>query len=353
MKKLLLLTLSAVLAGTLPSFAVQIGGNAPQVSAGQEAIDAAFNIALNQLNGKVANIKNRPQKMAKAFADAASFSNHAGTQRGYLNYENFALTAGTMAGFQVPGLSATEIQKLDDNILNSGDSKIGVGWQTWAVQLGINASFITDGLYLGLKFGQASLSLDAEDNEMKFKYITLGLTSSYSFIGEHSIGIIKWRGLAFATGLMYQKSTTDYILDLGTQKGTMGGAGAVQIASDLDFETSSTIWTVPVELNTAFRLFWTTNLHLGTGADICWGKTDLALKLNGDVNIVDSPLEQTKSGTVYFTDKVGVNGKKPSIIKPKLMAGLGCLIGPVVVDIPFTYYLGNGFDLGFTAGIIW
>jgi hypothetical protein len=127
------------------------------------------------------------------------------------------------------------------------------------------------------------------------------------------------------------------------------GTITVTIDPDLQFKIDSDIFTVPVELSTSVRLLWIVNLSLGAGADFSYGKSDMTMNINGDVNITGA--SQTAPG--YIKVDAGVNDTLPDWVKPKLMAGLGLSLGPVMIDVPVTYYFSNGFNVGVTAGIVW
>jgi len=44
----------------------------------------------------------------------------------------------------------------------------------------------------------------------------------------------------------------------------------------------------------------------------------------------------------------------PTTFNPKVMSGFGLSMGPVIIDVPFTYYLlDHGYNLGVTLGIVW
>jgi hypothetical protein len=46
-------------------------------------------------------------------------------------------------------------------------------------------------------------------------------------------------------------------------------------------------------------------------------------------------------------------GTGPTKVLPKIFCGPGLNFGPVIIDIPFTYYFNNGFDVGVTLGVVW
>ena len=58
-----------------------------------------------------------------------------------------------MGSAVVPGLSTDKLGNVADDLTDEGDAEVGAAWQTWAAQIGINAGFLLDGLYLGAKIG--------------------------------------------------------------------------------------------------------------------------------------------------------------------------------------------------------
>lgn len=344
---LLGLTLSPMFAAG--AFALTINGTAPSSDdpVRNEALRRAFDRALADLNKEVGRISPRPAKMAKAFADSAAFSNHAATQRGYMDYSKFAVTAGTMAGFQLPGLSGNEFTNFADDLKENGDARFGANYQVWAAELGINASFLLEGLYFGLKFGLCSLDIPLDEHRIKYDYWSLGLLAKYRFLGPKSAaGLVSWKGMSVGSGILYQYTKTNYIMRVGDVDVNESGAN-VKIDSDVDFAMKYNGVTVPLEIMTGVNLLKIITLHAGVGVDInlIYGKMSIGAKGRVYSNEAD------RDGSISLSE--GMDNIKPSYLRPKLMAGIGVGLGPVVVDIPVTYYIKNGFNVGVSLGFIW
>ncbi|MCL1910661.1 MAG: hypothetical protein FWG13_00445, partial [Leptospirales bacterium] len=256
----------------------------PQVSGGADLQGAADSLA-NNIISELSNINAKPKKFTKANANAASFANHAATQRGYTDYDYFALTVGAMVGGQLPTFSSNELKGLDSTIENEGDAEIGFSAQ-FAVQLGIKAWFISDDLYLGLKVGKIKFNFDPND-ENKFEYDTfmLGLVGNYMLFNKTSIGFgsIRWRGVNFGTGLIYQSSDTKYMMKIDD---VSDGSNSLNVTNPyLNYKMNSKIVTIPLELTTALRLLYCTNFTVGFGADLAMGKTDVKFGMDGDLKL--------------------------------------------------------------------
>ncbi|MCL1911980.1 MAG: hypothetical protein FWG13_07235, partial [Leptospirales bacterium] len=117
----------------------------------------------------------------------------------------------------------------------------------------------------------------------------------------------------------------------------------------LNYKMSSKIVTIPLELTTALRLLYCTNFTVGFGADLVMGKTDVKFGMDGGLKLT--------GGTATTPGRIEVAGgtkSSPSIVKPKLMAGIGIgIVDALVIDMPLTVYWGSGFDIGITIGTVW
>jgi hypothetical protein len=125
------------------------------------------------------------------------------------------------------------------------------------------------------------------------------------------------------------------------------GLGYRAVKPKLNFDLTVTTYTIPLEVNTSILVLWFLNLDLGVGADIAFGKNDTSIKMNSPVY---------KDGQYKGSLLVSAGGDMaPTIFNPKVMTSLGLKLGPVVIDIPVTYYFTNGagFSAGFTLGVVW
>jgi hypothetical protein len=222
----------------------------------------------------------------------------------------------------------------------------------------LNTSFLVDGLYLGVKFGYFNLT---SIENLEFKTLNLGLVANYQLVNPRSLaGIIKWRGVTVGSGFVYQSSTIKYGMTLDDPDPVTGISAGGYTASlaiknpkaELGFEVST--FTIPLEVATSVRLLWILNLAVGAGVDLAFGSSELTLGASGDIG-----LEQT-AGTdlgAINPGSLSVSGggtESPAFFHPKVTAGLGISLGPVVIDVPFAYYFAEqGYSVGVTVGIIW
>lgn len=323
-----------------------------------------WNNAIQQIRDDIGTISATPVKLGKAFANAGVYSNHAATQRGYQGYDLFAVTVGTMFATQLPTMDFGKLGDIGNDLKNNGDVEAGLGWQIWAAQAGINSKFLLDGLYLGLKFGYMKYDLPVDPHKSQIDYLSLGVVANYQIFDEISLmGLLVWRGLSVGSGLLYQKNNTAFIYNVDTinqdvnydLSGSGGPTGTSTIVLDpqVKFGLESNLVTIPVELTTAVRLLYVLNISVGFGFDINFGSSDLIVAFKSSIDTQNLPagVQQTSSGSI--TTDAGSPGAKPKAFAAKAMAGIGLGIGPVMVDIPVTYYFNNGLSVGLSVGFVW
>ena len=342
-----------------------------------EDLAGEFNKYEDQIRTDMAGLPSSFPNLAKAFANTSVFSSDGASQRGYEGYKAFSFTVGFMGALQFP----RKFSILDEikNAIGSGEGEggfdfgrdnmdIGVGLdaQILNAQLGINTSkFLLEGFYLGFKFSMFDTNwVKAMPlSDFSFKTMSLGITASYQLINQMRLfgGLLVWRGLNLGTGFVWQNTSfgltsSPHIADgLGNiSVDAPAPIGTLNINFDevfhLDINTNNFI--IPIEAKTSIRLLWFMNFALGAGVDIAFGGSDI--KAYGSLNVTEhSPLPadvELVEGTPRLEYSLG--GKSaPSIFNVKAMGAVGFNFGPVIIDIPVTYYfLDNGYSLGVTFG---
>ena len=358
MKKLRIILLSClfIAAGTVSLMArITVTGTAPTSSNIPDGtIETPFNNALDETRKTLAKYGDQ-KDLVLGFANAGVYASQVANQWGYQGYDTFAVTIGTMGGGQLPSASPSGISDEFDKLKDDGDIYLGAAWQMWAAQVGINADFLLDDLYLGVKFGV--LSMDVGD--FNFDSLTFGVLANYQIFEEKEVvlGLIKWRGLSVGSGLIYQKNDTSYALDLdtlesGTFEAATGYSGTVTLDQSIDLGVETWSMSIPVEVTTAVRLLYFLNLSVGLGADLSFGGSEIILKSGGDTNLTGGLANvQETSGNVKIDG--GTEGDGPNFIRPRIMAGIGFGVGPVMIDVPVAWYLNSGFSLGLSLGVVW
>jgi len=364
MKKTITKILCAVLflAGTFSGFALDVNGTPPTFNdaALNSAVSTAFNTALGKLRDEVRDIDAKPKDFIQSWGNAAIFASHGATQRAYGDYKLFSFTIGPMIGLQLPGdpfQIADNLDNLADKLNQDRDIKLGISPQIFNARLGINTSkFLLDNLYLGVHLGfiklkEKDLGLDG----FSYENFSFGVTANYQIIQHVNVvpKILLWRGVNLGSGLIFQTTKINYAYQLDTYSENLGGSytsSNLTIDPRLILDMNINTVTIPLEATTAVKLLSFLNIPLGVGVDLGFGKSDIKIGMDGKVNVTNTTATQTSMG------KVSVNAggdMAPSFFNLKFMTGIGINIGPVLLDVPITFYAGNGYSVGITVGAVW
>ncbi len=314
---------------------IVIGGQAPAGYA------AEFNQALTEIRQELLTYQRQP-KLARSFASANAYASHASTQRGYQGYKLMAISVGTMAGAQVPSLDFDyykSFEKIEKELQYKGDVELGLALVPYSVQVGLNlGAFGVEGLYTSVKFGMLNYSYD----KYYIEAINTGLMLNYQIVKAKKAGLalFLWRGLSIGTGVLYNKNYVRIGHSL-----TYRLESVVYVRPELDFNIYSESWVVPLELTTSLRLLWILNLTLGAGIDFATSET--FIKVRGISPVYELATFQTGFLYAYGEEK----GKMRNWYLPKLIAGVGFGIGPVVIDVPISYYFIKGIHVGVSVGV--
>jgi len=313
-------------------------------------------------------------KLAGGFANASIFTSDAASQRGYEGYNAFSITVGPMIAFQFPQDSIKDILSI---FYNEGvtelvkyilDIPFGFDVQISA-QFGINTSkFLLEGLYLGFKFIKFDTNwIKDMPSEFSFSTMSIGVNASYQLIRQKRLlaGLLVWRGLNLGTGFIWQNTSLGLTTalpipeELATVKiPTIPAIGDINMPLNpnfhLDFETKTYI--VPMEAMTSIRLAGFFNLALGAGVDVAFGGS--SINISGSFNVDEDKIDQqlrplgiTMEEAPKLELRLG-GMSRPSIFNVKIMGAVGFNFGPVLIDIPVTYYLfSNGYSIGLTFGV--
>jgi hypothetical protein len=374
MKKLFCVLL--VLSMAIPTFADKIdfgvSGRAPTIKGDQSnttviieeansQINTAFGELIKDLNKQFSDMAfDSPTKFLGAMANSSVYGSHGATTRAYGGYKKFSATIGPMFGFQLPsglGSIMDDLNGISDSLKKDGDINLGVGPNVINVNFGLNMGIIKlDKLYLGARVGY--FKLPSLIDNFNYDYLTLGLTANYQIIPSLSLaGLITWRGLSLGSGLLYNKSNIKITVPLGEKINEEIGSGAdslgyVRLDPKASLNLNINTVTIPLEAITAIKLL-IFNIPLGLGADIAFGKTSLGFGVDSDIELDLDPskgLQQASKGNI----SVGAGASAPpAFFNFKIMTGLGFAFGPVIIDIPITFYpASNGYTFGLTMGAV-
>jgi hypothetical protein len=366
-KSLLLVCILALAAGPLFAQKLRIDGTPPKT--GDINLDAAiageWTKFIQDVDDEINDIDSKPEKLIRGFADASIYAGQGASQRGYAGYKLFAFTIGPMVGVKLPGSPFEIMDELDgltDTLNEEHDLKIGLDVQAISGQISINTSaFLLEDLYLGLRFGYFKLNNAIDD--LGFKTFSIGVVGNYQLFKEKSFaaGLVKWRGLNLGTGFLYQSTDLNYAASIDSySESFIEGGVNYNLAVDprLVLDLSTKTFTIPLEVSTSLRLLWVLNLTLGAGVDIGFGSSNLTLGADGDIRVSEvssygysTPVTTTDPGNLSLE---GGGKMRPTVFNPKLMGGFGFSFGPVILDIPVTWYpVENGFSVGVTLGAVW
>jgi hypothetical protein len=363
MKKLFCVLL--VLAMAIPAFAEKINfgvtGTAPTVTGGTGAtefnneIDKAFKKGMDELNDKLNDIGiGQPTDFLGSMANSSAFGSHGANTSSYGGYKKFSATIGPMVGLQLPSEKALdEMDKMAKKLEEDGDINLGVSPNLFNINFGLNMGFLKlEELYLGVRIGFLKLPQGLLE-DFSYDNFLIGVTANYQIMPPVSLAkFIIWRGVNLGSGLLFNNSNIKFIIPMDDINEPIADGGNVIMKPDAVLNMKINTCTIPLEAVTAIKLL-IFNIPLGIGADIVFGKTSLDLGVNSGIDLEDLPngYKQATNGSVSIN--AGASGK-PGFFNFKIMTGFGFVMGPVVIDIPFTIYPSAhpGYNLGLTIGAV-
>ena len=363
MARKLIITISLFIFIVSGAFAVDVTATLPSLFYEGDLIDVGdFDItdvtAPAEENLKIFDSMNR---LTQAFGNANSYAADAATTRGLMGYRFITVAAGTMIGLQFPDNDFTAIDDSLSRIEKEGDAYFGAALQGITVSVGVNAGLLVDGLYLTGKAGRFNMDTD----DLTFDSSVFGLLANYQIINPRSLlGAVRWRGVQAGAGLVYYTSTSSFNVASETVEVTKeithnGITEDATLFLDPSFkaEVTSSGFKVPLDLITGIRLLWVANLNFGVGMDLNLGSrsevsytADGRTYFGGDIMEVGDVTQTPGSVTI----KGGTKGDGAELMRLRAMAGFGIGVGPLKIDIPFTYYFddeGPGVNLGITGAV--
>jgi hypothetical protein len=381
-KKLLLsvffLFLTGMVFGTPTKFTPpKFESNDPGININIEEINNAAIDAFIDLQNLIEDfLPDNFYNLARGFANASVFSSDGASQRGYGGYKAFSFTFGFVSAAQLPQF---DILKDFMDSMNSDEGEIasdlfkkiakipfGLDLQILNAKFGINTSFLMKNLYLGFKFSKfdSNWMNIIPISGFSFKTMSMGVNASYQLITQKRLptGLLLWRGLNIGSGFIWQNTNLSITPTLPEDMENVlipipviGDEISIPVNGviHLGFETNNYI--VPIEAMTSIRLLFL-NVALGAGVDIAFGSTtiDASGSLKVDKDKVNYEL-QPKGLTMVEAPSIDINleGKSgPSSFNPKIMGAVGFNFGPIIIDIPLTYYFkDNGYSFGVTFGL--
>jgi len=331
--------------------------------------------AQKQLNGFGSQ-----KKLAEGFGNSNVYSAQSGTLQGYQGYKAFAVMGGLMVGAQLPTFDTSQMTAIATNMQKDPDVYAGIAASVTDINVGINAETVfgffnkdlgktLKNFYFNVKFGglNTSYALDSS-TDLTMASTNFGIGVNYQFLpATPSImsGLLQWRGLNFGTGFNYQSNKIDFALTMSkiTQemKTNVSGtdvAATLAVTPKVNVGVVMNTFSIPLEATTSVQVLWLTNINFGVGADLVFGSSDVNATVNSPLT-VDSITGLNALGVSYAstpgkaTIDAGTKGISPSLVRARIMSGIGMNLGPVKIDIPVYYYFSSGLAFGLSAGFVW
>lgn len=316
----------------------------------------------------------------KGFAQATANTAIASNLFAHQGYKLFAVSMG----FNLSIAADDPLQNAMFIINNSNDSdkildeleskkvKAGLSLQSFSANVGINMSWLLDGLYLGVvlgstaaevsteKAGEVSLltiplysieKLEANDDSPTFTATAdsaiFGVRGNYQLIDPFSIPILfRWNGVNVGTGLIYTAFNISADLDISPalkiEEDTLGASVAI----------NSSAFTIPLEISTGVRLLSAVNIGIGLGADLQFGSStfDVDMDFGDEDNLMSKAINKTINDILAESESdlefpLSIEGA-PAVFNPRASLGVGIGLGPVTLDFIGTLYFQTGVTIG-------
>ncbi len=320
-------------------------------------------------------------ELATAAAHAGAAAAHLGTQRAFSDYRILAVVVGAGVGVSVPGLDPLAFQTAVADLETEGDIYVGASIQPIVASIGFNLSRWIPKTRVDAKVGLADIAQGTVSTGIAYSSLSVGMNLNYQLLASRQapLGVLRWRGLTLATGLLFQRSRTDLTVtiqdedfsqpitygDLGFSPAALAALGRSADDSFLDLVVSPTItavvesrtYSIPFEVTTGLRIFWLLDINLGAGVDLVFGRS--RLEFGTDVGLDADPDPAFDDAVVIVPGSVAfniTNTASPRLLRPRLTSGIGFNIGPAKLDIPVMLFFepdGNTVMAGVNLGIVW
>lgn len=370
---------SVTLSGVLGDLATETQRN--QLNSELQTLGASFEAELSA-NEDLAKFTDQDD-LTRGFANAGATAAHLGTQRSFIDYRRFALVVGTGAAFVAPGSDLGAALDAAEGIEEDGDIYVGAAFQPISASLGINLSRWVDGMRANVKVGYASISAGSISDEISFESLSVGVGVSYQLLQPRSLplGLIRWRGVSFATGFNFQRNTTEIeftaagddfeagealtLGDIGFTDGDLTGTGYTEttelgtltMTPTLLASIESRTYAIPLEVNTGIRFLYLLEFNVGAGVDLTMGSSEVAVGSKTEVGFKKNPDLEDQIDFTPGSANVGIKTTNdPQLVRPRITAGFGINLGPIKLDVPLMYYFdsdGPGAMVGVNVGIVW
>lgn len=326
-KRLLVLALAILPA---PAFAqnvqIQLGGNAQTVA-------NQLGLNVNQLESLISDqiaayysVNDVPEYL-RLSANAQSLINKG------VGVDYGSNPTGFLFGIAVAGAVDTgesDVSTALEN-LNFDPSErvvpVGIGAQI-SLMLGYN--FTRQGVP-GLTLYANGLAFPLQVDEYDADFYNFGFHAQYNLWGHQTKNkTFNWGGLDLTSGFEFSQMRLNLAESLPASIPLSANGGSVQLSTDAvgTLELVQTAWTVPVEVTTAFTLFYFASLYTGVAADFQFGGASIDADLSDDDLEISGVPGVDSLGSVRI-DASEDNGPTPVLFR--VLVGLQFNLGPVKV----------------------
>lgn len=328
------------------------------ISKGLQTVDTLFNL----LGG---------------FGQATANTAVASSLFGYQGYKIFALSFGLL------GTVATDIDKVDSvlKIVNSGKDELdllddlealgisaGVALQGFSFNVGVNMSWLVDGLYVGAVMGQSSTSVTSTKIVEELMFVPVvnmknsgsnaaftmklstgifGIRGYYQLIKPFKVPVLfRWNGLNVGTGFIYTGNAINANMDLLP----LLDVELPDQTLDVKFKIDSKAYTIPLEISTGVQLLSSLTVSAGAGLDVQFGSSTIGFDLkSSEADSISSKIVNALLDELFKIENMNFpynSTSKPAVLNPRVGLGVGLGVGPISFDVAATMFLQTGLSVG-------
>jgi hypothetical protein len=181
--------------------------------------------------------------------------------------------------------------------------------------------------------------------EVSVRIFDVGAHYQHRFLPGVGLGLVRWDGLSFTTGLKYSRTKITYqkAVSQSAAVNVGGTPTTAAFAGTLDSEATMNIWTIPLEVSSAVRLLYFLQIYGGLGSDLSFGSSKGGAVLN-NATFTTSPSIASGTPTASLGAKKG-----PNILNARYFVGLGFEALVASVYAQFTQTVTNktyGLQMG-------
>ncbi len=279
---------------------------------------------------------------------------------------NGSLYSGLDAGIASVSFSAgsvfenpSKISGLVGDVQDGEDTYVGAsisGFATNVIVNGDNLVFLPlKGLMLEAKFGYYSND-DLVGTGVQYDSLLIGAGARYKVAAlPVQAPMFNLRALTVGSGIYFTSSKMAFEPDPIEQNstGTIAATNETvktETETQLKFNVSNNSVVIPVELVTSAKALMFFNLIAGTGFDLVMGQTTIDVDSDSDIIVYKDEQVQDPITNPQINLEDSETKESPSILRYKMIFGLGLNLGPARLEVPVAYYPASGFAISVVSG---